>query len=399
MSIRFITGCTAAAEAVRLAKVDVIAAYPITPQTHIVESLSQDVFNGRLQAEFVAVEGEHSAMSATVGASMTGARAFTASSSQGLLYMHEVLHYAAGLRTPIVMAVANRCVASPVSIFVDHQDSLTQRDTGFLQFYSENCQDILDLILLAYKVAEDKRVLLPVMVCFDGFYLSHVNEPVDVPEAEEVEKFLPKISPNYPYLNIDDPKLFNVMAFPEHYEEFSHDRFSSMSEAASVFDEASEEFEKLFGRRHHRIETYRMEDAEFALIGLGSIMGTTRLAVDKYREKGEKVGMVSIKSFRPFPIEEVFDTLKNCIAVGVLDRDVAFGTGGVVYEDVCRSLINGGSNIHMMNLILGIGGRDVTPGVIEKCFDLIIRSNINDRVDVYWPDVNLQLWENWKGKK
>ena len=399
MSVRFITGCTAAAEAVRLAKVDVIAAYPITPQTHIVESLSQDVFNGRLPAEFVAVEGEHSAMSATVGASMTGARAFTASSSQGLAYMHEVLFYAAGLRTPLVMAVANRSMASPVSIFVDHQDSLPQRDTGFLQYYAESCQDILDLILLAYRVAEDKRVLLPIMVCCDGFYLSHLNEPVDVPEAEKVDMFLPKGNPSYHYLDINNPKLFNVMAFPEHFEEFSRDRFTCMMDSAGVFDEVSEEFEKIIGRRHHRIETYRMEDAEYALIGLGSMMGTTRVVVDKYREAGKKVGLVSIKSYRPFPIKEVFDMLKNCKAVGVMDRDVAFGTGGIVYQDVCRSMMNGAGDVRMQNFILGIGGRDITPVMIEKCFDNLISNDTSIRDDVFWPGENTELWNTWKGDK
>ncbi|HHX51548.1 MAG TPA: pyruvate ferredoxin oxidoreductase, partial [Clostridia bacterium] len=180
----YISGCKAAAEAARLAKVEVVAAYPITPQTGIVEALSQDVYDGRLAAELVPVESEHSAMSATVGASIAGARAFTASSSQGLAFMHEVLPYASGLRLPLVMAVANRSIASPVSIFVDHQDTLPQRETGFLQFYAVNCQEVFDSILLAYKIAEDERVLLPVMVCFDGFFLSHINEPVEIPDQE-----------------------------------------------------------------------------------------------------------------------------------------------------------------------------------------------------------------------
>jgi pyruvate ferredoxin oxidoreductase alpha subunit len=395
MSIQYITGCNAASEAVRLAKVEVIAAYPITPQTHIVQIISQDVFNGKLPAEFVAVEGEHSAMSAAVGAAMTGARAFTASSSQGLAYMHEVLYYAAGLRTPVVMAIANRSMASPVSIFVDHQDSLPQRETGFLQYYAENCQDILDLILLAYKVGEDVSVLLPVMVCFDGFYLSHVSEPVDVPDAELIDKFLPK-EPKYPHLDVKNPKLFNVMAFPEHYEELSRDRFMSMAEAAKVFDEANIEFEKLVGRKHNRIETYMMDDAEFALVGLGSMMGTTRVAVDALRKAGKKVGMVSIKSYRPLPIAELYSVLKKCKGVGVLDRDVAYGTGGIVYQDVSRCLINGSEKIRMKNFILGIGGRDVTIPIIEKCFNILIEDKENAGCDVYWPGENTALWSTWK---
>lgn len=395
MPVKYISGCTAAAEAVRLAQVEVIAAYPITPQTHIVQTLSNDVFNGRLNAEFVAVEGEHSAMSATVGASMTGARAFTASSSQGLAYMHEVLHYAAGLRTPLVMAVANRSMASPVSIFVDHQDSLPQRDTGFMQYYAENCQDILDLILLAYKVAEDKRVLLPAMVCCDGFYLSHVSEQVDVPENDKAIEFLPRTKMQYPYLDVEDPKLFNVMAFPEYFEEFSRDRFVSMEDAQGVFDEAATEFEKIFGRKHKRLEDYRMEDAQYALIGLGSMMGTTRVVVDQLRDKGLKVGMLSVKSYRPFPIKEVREALKNCKAIGVLDRDVSFGAGGIVYQDVSRSLI--GKGACLKNFIVGLGGRDVTPATITKAFDIVMDENAQSENDVFWPDENTALWQAWRG--
>ena len=401
MNLKYISGCSAAAEAARLANVDVIAAYPITPQTHIVQTLSQDVFNGRLNAEFVAVEGEHSAMSATIGASMTGARAFTASSSQGLAYMHEALYYASGLRLPLVMVVANRSMASPVSIFADHQDSLPQRDTGFLQYYAENCQDILDLVLIAYKVAEDKRVLLPIMVCCDGFYLSHVSEPVDVPAAENVQKYIPKREPNYPYLDINAPKLFNVMAFPEHFEEFQRDKYVGMEISASVFDEANEEFFKIFGRRHNRIETYCMEDAQYALVGLGSMMGTTRSVVDDYRKKGVKAGMISIKSYRPFPVHEVYEALKNCKCVGVLDRDVAFGSGGIVYSDVCRSMIHGKGNVNMLNFILGLGGRDVTQETLAGCFDRLICSDGADIAgnDVIWADENEALWQVWKGEK
>lgn len=393
MAVKYISGCMAASEAVRLAKVEVIAAYPITPQTHIVQSLSNDVFNGRLDAEFVAVEGEHSAMTATVGASMAGARAFTASSSQGLAYMQEVLHYAAGLRTPMVIAVANRSMASPVSIFVDHQDSLPQRDTGVMQFYCENCQDILDLTLMAYKIAEDKRVLLPAMVCFDGFYLSHVSEPVDVPNDDDATTFLPRTPMQYPYLDIDAPKSFNVMAFPDHFEEFSRDRFESMLLGADVFDEYAAEFEKLFGRRHSRLESYRMEDAEYALVGLGSMMGTTRTVVDELRSQGKRVGMLSIKSYRPFPVREVKKALENCKAVGVLDRDVAFGIGGIVHLDVSRCMVDKGCTLK--NFIVGLAGRDVTPETIHKAFATVMDEACTGK-DVFWPDENTELWQTWQ---
>jgi pyruvate ferredoxin oxidoreductase alpha subunit len=214
MGRQYISGCKAAAEAARLASVEVIAAYPITPQTQIVEYLSNYIYDGQLDAEMIPVESEHSALSAVVGAAMVGARVFTATSSQGLALMHEVLPYASGLRLPIVIAVANRTLASPVSIFSDHQDTLLQRDTGFLQFYVENCQEILDLILLAYKVAENEKVLLPIMVCFDGFFLSHIYEPVELPEIELIRKYVPKTEAKYPILDVYKPKSFNVMAFP-----------------------------------------------------------------------------------------------------------------------------------------------------------------------------------------
>ncbi|HZK41730.1 MAG TPA: pyruvate ferredoxin oxidoreductase [Clostridia bacterium] len=394
MSMQYISGNAAAAEAVRLARVEVIAAYPITPQTEIVMRLSNEVFDGKLKAEFVPVEGEHSAMSATVGASLAGARAFTASSAQGLAYMNEVLFYAAGLRLPLVMVVANRSMTSPVTIFADHQDSLPTRDTGFMQFYAESCQDILDLVLMTYRLAEDKRVLLPVMVCCDGFYLSHVMEPVDVPDQADVDRFLPPNGRHYPHIDLEDPKLFNVMAFPEHFGEFARDRYASMERAEAVFDEIAEEFESLFGRKHQRCETYRMEDADYALIGLGSMMGTSRALVDKLREEGHKVGICSVKSYRPFPVKEVRQALSGCKAVGVLDRDVGYGSGGILYLDVCRALFN--ESLSIRNFILGLGGRDVTTDTLEQCFASLREPMEAGEEDVYWPDTNQAVWALWK---
>lgn len=401
MSRYYISGCTAAAEAAKLAKVEVVAAYPITPQTHIVQTLSQDIFNGKLDAQFVAVESEHSAMSASVGASIAGARAFTASSSQGLAYMHEVLPYASGLRLPLVMAIANRSVASPVTIFADHQDSLPQRETGFMQYYCESCQDIFDLIIMAYKVAENEKVLLPVMVCFDGFFLSHISEPVEIPEYSLVDRFLPKLVPHYPFMDIENPKSFNAMAFPDYFEEFQRDKYISMAQAAKVFDQASSEFEEVFGRKHNRLETYKTEDADYMLIGLGSMMGTVRTVVDERRAQGQKVGLISIKSYRPFPVKEIVDASQNCKGIGVLDRDVAYGIGGIVYQDVSRSLYNGDARPVLTNFILGLGGRDVTKKTINKCFDLIAIGTEKGRAiagdDVFWPDENTELWNSWKG--
>lgn len=396
----YISGCQAAAEAARLARVDVIAAYPITPQTHIVEFLSKAVFDGKLQAQFVPVESEHSAMSAAVGASMAGARAFTASSSQGLALMHEVLPYASGLRLPLVMAVANRSLASPVTIFADHQDTLPQRETGFLQYYAENCQEIFDLILMAYRAAENEKVLLPVMVCFDGFFLSHIHEPVEIPDPGAVNRFLPKRPPAYPILDVADPKAFNVMAFPDYFEEFQRDKYQSMAASAGVFDEACAEFSEIFGRSHQRLETYRAEDAEYLLVGLGSMMGTVRDCVDDLRNKGHRVGLAKIKCYRPFPVREMARVAAGCKAVGVLDRDVAFGTGGVVYQDVCRSLYNSRTGAPVINFVVGLGGRDVTRTTVKSCYSKLMELEAGKPPlpgeDVLWPDANSALLARWK---
>lgn len=402
MSFEFITGNTAAAEAAKLAAVDVVSAYPITPQTEIVQTLSKDIFNGELDAVFVPVESEHSAMSATAGASITGARAFTASSSQGLALMHEVLPYTSGLRLPVVMAVANRSVASPVTIFADHQDTLPQRETGFMQFYAENSQDILDLILLAYKTAEHKDVLLPAMVCFDGFYLSHISEPVSIPDKSDVAEFIPKMEPNYDTMDIENPLSFNAMAFPEHFEEFQRDKHVSMLRAEEIFDEAAKEFEEKFGRKHSRIETYKCEDADWILIGLGSMMGTVRTCVDELREEGKKVGMISIKAYRPFPVKEIAKAIEGCKGVGVMDRDIGYGTGGIVYQDVSRTLYNMENRPILTNYIVGLGGRDVTREIVGKCFDNVM--NLDEEVkpginDVFWPGENTELWNTWTGGK
>ncbi len=400
MNRRFISGTTACAEAARLARVQVVAAYPITPQTHIVEALTQYAYDGVLEAEMIPVESEYAAMSASVGASLVGARAFTASSSQGLALMHEILPYAAGLRLPLVMAVANRSVASPVTIFADHQDSLPQRETGFLQLYAESCQEILDLTLLAYRVAEDTEVLLPVMVCFDGFFLSHISEPVEVPGPEEALAFVPLREPAYPTLDLDRPKCFNVMAFPEYFEEFQRDKHESMLRAAGVFDRAAEEFAKTFGRKHERLKVYRVEDAEQVLVGLGSMMGTTRQVVDRLREQGRKVGMIGLLCYRPFPMAELSRHLAGGKTVGVLDRDLGYGSGGIVFQDVCRSLYNLADRGPAVNFILGLGGRDVTEDTIEACYDRLARLDRHQALpagqEVFWPDENRDLLAAWK---
>ncbi len=396
----FMSGAHAVAEAVELADVKVIAAYPITPQTGIVETLAKKVSSGELKAEMVPVESEHSAMSAVVGASLAGARAFTASSSQGLALMHEVLPYASGLRLPIVMAIANRALASPVSIFNDQQDSLSQRDSGWLQFYVKNAQEALDYILIAYRLAEDPRVLLPVMVCQDGFSISHTSEPVSIPGRELVREFLPAFRANYPHLDLDAPKVFNVMAFPDHFEEFQRDKHESSRNVLAIVDEVYDDFNRLFNRKYSNVEYYQAGDAEVILLGMGSMMGTARDVVDALRAAGQKVGMARIASYRPFPVSEIRSTVSSAQVIGVLDRDISFGAGGILYQDVVRSLYNEpGPRPQAINFIVGLGGRDVSHRTIRTCFERLFLASHQDALctegELQWPDENDKLLETW----
>ncbi|MDN5344051.1 MAG: pyruvate ferredoxin oxidoreductase alpha subunit [Clostridia bacterium] len=396
----FISGSMAVAEAAQLAGVQVIAAYPITPQTGIVEALARKVATGLLGAEMIPVESEHSALSAVVGASLAGARAFTATSSQGLALMHEVLPYASGLRLPIVMAVANRSLASPVTIFNDHQDSLPERDSGWIQVYVENAQEAFDYLLIAYRVAEDAQVLLPFMVCLDGFSVSHTYEPVDIPAVELVNTFLPPFRANYPHLDLAEPKVFNVMAFPEHFEEFQRDKHESNRKVLGLLNEVYDHFARVFGRRRQNLEAYRVEDAELVLVGMGSMMGTVRGVVDDLRARGQKVGMVRMVCFRPLPVQEIQAVLQGAGAIGVLDRDVSFGAGGILYQDIARSMYNSqGKRVPAVNFIAGLGGRDVNPATIQKCFyrlaSVASSGYITSAEELQWPDENEALLRAW----
>ena len=397
MAVRLISGCKAAAEAARLSNVNVVAAYPITPQTSIVEQLAQDVANGKLLAEMVLVESEHSAMSACVGAAMVGARAFTATASQGLALMHEVLFYASGLRLPIVSVVANRSLASPVTIFADFKDSLAQRDTGWLQFYAESCQEILDSILIAYRVIEDGRVLLPAFICMEGFVLSHLSEPVDIPDKDLVTAFLPRLAPQYPILDLDDPKIFNVMAFPDTYEEFERDKHISMRNAFKVLGEAYQDFEKIFGRHYGDIETYQTEDAEIVLITMGTAAGNAIPVVDQLRANGQKVGMIRVRTFRPFPIVQIQQELACAKIVGVVDRAISPGSSGILFQEITSCLINNPDHPLIQDFIVGLGGRDIHFDTISKIFltlmDTLQKGYVPKTIN--WPDENREIMLAW----
>ncbi len=360
---KVITGNHAASFGAKLARAEVIAAYPITPQTEVVEKLSEIVSEGELRAKFIKVESEHSAMAACIGASATGARAFTATSSQGLALMHEMLHWATGARLPIVMANVNRTLGPPWNIWSEQTDSLAQRDTGWLQFYCENNQEILDTIVQAFKICE--KVSLPGMICFDAFYHSHTSEVVDIPEQKDIDRFLPKYNPEYK-LDINDPHTFGGLTSPEWYYELRYKIQDAMQKAVKVISETGKEYAGLTGRRYGLIEEYKTSGAECLLITAGAISQTAKDAVDSLRKKGKKVGLLRIRSFRPFPKSEVRRIVKRANCVGVIDRDISFGNEGIFFQEVKSAIYNEKSRPPIYGFIAGLGGRDVTMDEIIK---------------------------------
>lgn len=375
MVLKVISANEAVAEAVKLAKPNVIPVYPITPQTTISEHLAKFVADGDINAEYIKVESEHSAISASVGASSAGVRVFTATSSQGLALMHEILFVAAGLRTPIVLADANRALSAPLSIWNDQQDSIAQRDAGWLQVYVENGQEALDSILLGYKVSENSDVLLPSMVCLDGFILTHTVDPVDVPSQEDVDKFLPSYKP-VNFLDPEKPASIGSFTDPEYYMEARYAMQKAMEDSKKVIAEANKEFAELFGREYGFVEKYKCEDADTILVAMGSICSTIKEVVDDLRETGEKVGLLRVRVFRPFPEEEIYDALKGASKVGVIDKNISFGVGGVLYNNIKAKMCD----IDSYGFIVGLGGRDITPSTIKE----IIEKTKNPTKDVQW---------------
>ena len=358
-------GSHAVSEAVRLAKVQVISAYPITPQTHIVEQLSEYCANGTLDARFLRVESEHSALAALIGAASSGVRTFTATSSQGLALMHELLHWASGARLPIVMAQVNRAMAPGWNIWADQTDSLSQRDTGWVQFYCENGQEVLDTTIQAFRLAE--WVNLPVMVNLDAFFLSHTYEPVDVPEQKSVDKFLPPYKPRF-QLDLANPCAFNQLAPPNIYMEMRHNIQMAMDEAFTFFEQMEEEFESIWGRRHGAVEAIQCDDAEVILITSGTVTSTSRQVVAELRDKGEKVGLLKVKLFRPFPVNLLREITKSASKVAVIDRNFSFGASGIFAQEVKAALYNFPGHPPVYGYVAGLGGRDITTEVIEEIY-------------------------------
>jgi len=358
-----LTGNEAAAIAAKLARVNVISAYPITPQTAVVEKLSEFVANGELDAEFVKVESEHSALSVCIGASSVGARAFTATSSQGLMLMSEMLFVAAGLRLPIVVTNANRSLSAPLSIWCDQQDSFAVRDSGLVQLYCENNQEILDSVIQAYRVAEE--LLLPVMVCYDGYILSHTVEPIEVPEQVEIDKFLPPYKHPHP-LDPNKPVTMGSVGVPEYYEEFRCMLQQAMCAAEHKLVEVGREFGKRFGRRYGLLERYRSDDADVILLTAGSLSGSAKAFIDRYRKRGERVGLVKLRAYRPFPGKKLVEALSGAKAVAILEKDISLGWTGALFSDVSAAFINAKKSPLLLDFICGLGGRDVSPLQIRE---------------------------------
>lgn len=376
----------AASLAVKLANVDVIAAYPITPQTHIVERLAEYVANGELDAEYINAESEHSALSACIGASAVGARVYTSTAGQGLALMHELLFIAAGNRLPIVMGVANRSLSPNLNIWGDHSDMMASRDCGWVQIYAENAQEIFDHTLQAFKIAEDERVLLPVAVCFDGFHVTHVIEPLIALDQEEVDRFLPKHRKAVYRLTPDQPSTWGPVSGPDIQTELKVQNEWALNTAKDVILEVWREFGDLFGRYYTPLETYRLDDAEVAILIAGGFAGTGRMAVDKMRKGGEKIGLIKLRLYRPFPIHEIKEALSKVRAVAVVDRAISSGgLGGPIYGDIRNVLYDVKERPAVLSFIAGLGGRDITVKdfirVGERALEAINKEGIGHKVE------------------
>jgi pyruvate/2-oxoacid:ferredoxin oxidoreductase alpha subunit len=371
---KMLTGNYAAAHGAKLARVRVVPIYPITPQTTVIEKLIEFISKGELDAEYIPIESEHSVMAAAIGAEATGVRAFTASSSQGIAYMHENLFVASALRLPIVMTMVNRTMNPPIAGGPDHSDSMAQRDTGWLQIYVENAQEILDMIIQAYRIAEDKNVLLPVAICYEGMVISHFLEAVEIPDQNLVDKFLPPYNADHVVLDPKRPMHITVIS-DEYLPEYRYQQEVAMENAKKVIQKVDQEFRNLFGRGYGGLlSTYMMEDAGVALVSMGNICGVVRMAVRELRNEGIKAGAVKLRAFRPFPKEVLIDVLKNMELVIVLDRAVSSGYGGILYSELASTLCNSDHKPFVLDYIIGLGGRQVA--VPQLC--LLVKNSLSD---------------------
>ncbi len=358
----------AAAEAVKQANVDVISAYPITPQTHIVEHLSELVANGEFDAEFFCVESEHSALSVCVGAAATGARTFTCTSSQGLALMSEITYIASGLRLPMLMIISNRTISAPLSIWNDHSDVMSIRDCGWIQFFVENGQEVYDHVFVSYRLAEDRNVLLPVIINMDGFILSHVIEPIELIPQEKIDQYLPPYQPLYS-LHPDHPVTMGAFALPSIFTEAKKAQEEALRSSMPKILETWKAFGDMAGRHYHPVETYNTEDADTLLVTMGSCGETASVAVDKMRGEGRSVGLVKIRLWRPFPFDDFKRATLHAKQLVVIDRAISVGACGPVASEVKAALYGNDQRPSVYNFVAGISGRDVTPSDFVKMVD------------------------------
>ncbi|MFZ3059344.1 MAG: pyruvate synthase subunit PorA [Candidatus Methanoperedens sp.] len=362
-----VEGSYAVAHAVKVCRPNVISAYPITPQTHIVEDLAQFVADGEMNCEYMNVESEFSAISALIGASATGARTYSSTTSQGLALMHEALFNASGMRLPIVMTVVNRALSAPINIWNDQQDSISQRDTGWIQLYAEDVQESADMIPQLFKLSEDPEVLLPSMGCMDGFILSHVYEPVILLEQGLTDEYLPPYSPEF-MLDPRNPMSFGAFADPSTYTEFRYKQEIAMGVALKKIEEIANEFKDIYGRYYGGlIDGYALDDAEIVIMAMGSVIGTIKDTIDELRHGGESVGLLKVRSFRPFPADAIRAALKNAKVVVTLDKNISIGKNeGALCTEVKACLHNTDTKVPVIGFMLGHGGRDIPMSTIKK---------------------------------
>jgi pyruvate ferredoxin oxidoreductase alpha subunit len=390
--IRIVTANEAAAIAASLCRVQVVAAYPITPQTPVTEALAAMVESGELEAEYLTVESEHSAMASVVAASQMGARVFTASSANGLLYMHEMLHWAAGSRVPAVMACVNRGVGAPWTILNDQQDSISQRDTGWIQLYCRNSQEVTDTVIQGYKIAEQMNI--PVMVCYDGFVLSHASTPVEVPDRADVDRYLPPCK-GVPGIDLDSNMNINPLILSEPrqdpdgdlrpgYMDIRYRLQKDLLASLDTIDAADRDFESSFGRGWGGLLwNYQMDDAEHALVSMGSLASESTLAADSLRKQGLRVGVIGIRAYRPFPVEAVSRAVAKVKTVTVFEKDISYGYGGALASDIKAALYDTDLRPRFSSFVAGLGGRDVTPEqLVQAATEAITKEPVYGWIDV-----------------
>ncbi len=392
--IKVVDGNQAAAYGVKLSKPDIIATYPITPQTPLVEYLATMVARKELDAEMVEVESEHSALSALHGAALAGARTFTATSSQGLALMYEPYFRTSTLRLPVVMCIVTREMISPQTVWSGHQDAITVRDAGWIQIFVERNQEVLDAIIQAYRLAEDKRVMLPVNVCLDGFYLSHLIERVEIPEQKDVDEFLPPLELNHIKLDPDDPISVDPLTPGNLLTHYRKKHIEGLENAKDIIERIDAEFGQVFGRYYHgKVEPYLMQDANIALVAMGSMTGAARIVVNEARKMGLKVGLIKLRMFRPFPKEELRELLKDVDVVGVIDKNVSFGfSSGTVFYELKSALFSYHEPL-MVNFIAGLGGADITKDYLRFIINYLEKIRQSQKVgrEVVWMDIDREV--------